>query len=476
MTDNIEQNLINLFEDWCGDKAIDINLLPQSGSYRMYYRISNTKNTAIAAYNNDRKENIAFLTFSKHFHKMGLSVPEVYKENIDNNIYLVQDLGDTTLFSYLTEAKKDGNFPDKLIQTYKDVINELPKFQILASKNLNYKVCYPRSAFDKQSMLWDLSYFKYYFLKLAKIPFDEQDLEDDFNRLTGYLLQVNCDFFLYRDFQSLNIMIYNDKPYFIDFQGGRKGALHYDIASLLFDSKADIPNDIRIYLLEHYIETVNKIIPTNREDFIQYFYAYSLIRIMQAMGAYGFRGFYEKKKHFLESIPYAINDLKHILKVIKLPIDISHLIDTLKKLIDSKKLKKYANKKILDNTLTIRINSFSYLKGIPISQTDNSGLFVFDCRAIHNPAKYDEFKHLTGKDKKLIDFFLKESDIDDFLNDVYSIIDLTIEKYQEKRLTDLAINFGCIGGKHRSVYCAESLSNHIKNKFNVNIILQHIEL
>ncbi|RMD98997.1 MAG: phosphotransferase enzyme family protein, partial [Calditrichaeota bacterium] len=303
MSKRHRDHLAKLFERWAGQAPTKIVPLPAHGSDRKYYRLFGAKKTAIGAYNPDRKENIAFLTFSQQFHELGLPVPEIYLQDLDRDIYLEQDLGDTTLFSFLSEIREKEGFSDKIVQAYERVVEWLPRFQIQAARTLDFSVCYPRASFDRQSMMWDLNYFKYYFLKLAKIPFNEQDLEDDFQRFVDFLLQAERDFFLYRDFQSRNVMLVDGQPYFIDYQGGRRGALQYDIASLLFDAKADIPVEIRQDLLERYIREVSRWLPMERETFLQYYYGYVLIRIMQALGAYGFRGFYERKKHFLRSVP-----------------------------------------------------------------------------------------------------------------------------------------------------------------------------
>ncbi len=333
-----EAHLISLFNSWSSKYANNIILLPESGSYREYYRIESDSHSAVGVLNNDKKENTAFIGLTKHFIKAGLSVPKVYKEDLSNNAYLIEDLGDTSLFSYISSIKNTENHLQKTIAIYKLIIDELTKFQILANKNLDYSICYPRPAFDKQSMMWDLNYFKYYFLKLAKVPFDEQNLEDDFNNFSDYLLECDSNFFLYRDFQSANIMLYNNKPYFIDYQGGRRGALQYDIASLLFDSKANIPHNIRDILLNYYIDVIRELYPINVDRFIHFFYGFVLIRIMQAMGAYGFRGLYEKKKHFLYSIPYAIGHLKSVLEIIDLSVfnnGCKTLINTLSLLVEA---------------------------------------------------------------------------------------------------------------------------------------------
>lgn len=468
-----EALLKTLFENWSNEKVYNIYALPPSGSYREYYRISGKTRSAIGAYNPDKKENTAFLTFSKHFYDKGLPVPEIYAEATAQNMYLQEDLGDTTLFAYLTKIRNNGDFPAELLEIYKRVIDEMPRFQIEAAKDLNYDVCYPRDSFDKQSMMWDANYFKYYFLKLAKIPFDEQLLEDDFQRFTDFLLQADRHFFLYRDFQSRNVMIQNEKPYFIDYQGGRKGALHYDLASLLYDGKADIPNDIRVQLRDYYIDTINQYLPVNREEFIHYFYGYVIIRIMQAMGAYGFRGFYEKKEHFLLSIPYALNNLEWLLKHIELPVKIPMLLQVLNEITQSDFLRKIGRPK---DTLTVTIHSFSYKKGIPEDKSGNGGGFVFDCRAIHNPGRYEKYKQLTGKDKEVIEFFEKESDIERFLNLTYTLVDSSIENYRKRYFSDLLVAYGCTGGQHRSVYSAERLAQHVRKKYNVNVELHHQEL
>lgn len=472
MQSHIKHNLVTLFEDWAQEQAVSLSELPPSGSYREYCRVTSQHITAIGAFNPDKKENVAFVEFSKHFHRKGLAVPDIYAEKLENNMYLVQDLGDTTLFSYLTQVRVNGSFPDELLGMYKKVIEQLPRFQVIAGQDLHYRVCYPRARFDKQSMMWDLNYFKYYFLKLAKIPFDEQLLEDDFQHFTDYLLQTDCDFFLYRDFQSRNVMLYHDEPYFIDYQGGRKGALQYDLASLLYDAKADIPQPLRIELLHHYIEMLTQFIPIREQEFIQYYYGYVLIRMMQAMGAFGFRGFYERKEHFLQSVPYAIKNLEWILENVTLPIEIPTLTEVLNLLVDSEELKKLGNTR---NILQVRINSFSYKHGIPIDESGNGGGYVFDCRALHNPGRYDQYKHLTGKDDAVIGFFKQEPEVEEFLNTVYVLVDQSVENYQHRNFRNLMVNFGCTGGQHRSVYCAEMVAKHLREKYDVKVVLRHLE-
>jgi len=468
--------LNDLFNRWCGENVTAINRLPVSGSSRQYYRIAGPESKAIGTINPDQEENEAFIELTRHFLSKGLAVPEIYLTDLDNHAYLQEDLGDTTLFDYLVRVRENGNFPPDLKEIYKEVLIELQKFQITGSAGLDYAVCYPRSSFDRQSMEWDLSYFKYYFLKLAGIQFNEQDLENDYKCLTEYLINQDTNYFLYRDFQSRNIMLQDRKLWFIDYQGGRKGALQYDVASLLFDSKADIPPDVRAELLEHYIDNLGQYSSVNPDEFRESFYGYVLIRIMQAMGAYGFRGFYEKKTHFLRSIPYALSHLEWILNHVQFSIQIPTLLKVYGKLLKAPRLKRFQEKTSRKSTLTVSINSFSYKHGIPEDVTGNGGGYVFDCRVLTNPGKQEKFRSLTGKDKPVIEFLNQQDDVDEFISYTTSLAEMSIDKYEERNFNHLMISFGCTGGQHRSVYCAERLVQHLQESQSVQITLWHREL
>jgi aminoglycoside/choline kinase family phosphotransferase len=470
----IKENLTKLFEKWAGETPTEFYPLPPSGSERQYFRIKSKSKNAIGVFNPDKKENKAFLSFSEHFAAKGLSVPRIYARDLRKNIYLEEDLGDTTLFAFLTALRKNGEFPSEAFDIYKKVLEELPRFQIEAAKDLDFSVCYPRKRFDRQSMMWDLNYFKYYFLKLAKIPFEEQGLEKDFKKFTDFLLSADRNYFLYRDFQSRNVMLLNNKPYFIDYQGGRKGALQYDVASLLYDAKADIPQPIRNELLRYYMDVLSEYMEFDRHEFVQYYYGYVLIRILQAMGAYGFRGFYERKEHFLESIPYAIENLEWFLENVELPVKLPHLFDALRRMVRSKSLKKFSKSR--EYKLKVTITSFSYKKGIPNDDSGNGGGFVFDCRGLLNPGRFDEYKLLNGKDAEVIDFLEQKSEVKKYLRHVFGLVDLTVENYITRKFTHLMVNFGCTGGQHRSVYCAEALAKHLSDKYDVNVNLTHTEL
>jgi len=468
----VTNNIISLFESTFNEKVADVEVLPLSGSYREYCRLKNNNRTVIGAFNADIKENEAFFSFTRHFYKNNIPVPKIIAIGEDKTYYLVEDLGNITLFDFISQIRQTEGFSEKIVGEYKKVLRQLPKIQIEAGKEIDYSVCYPRAAFDKQSMMWDLNYFKYYFLKLAKIHFDEQALEDDFQIFSDYLLTAASDYFLFRDFQSRNVMLKDDLVYFIDYQGGRKGALQYDLASLLYDGKADIPQKIRKYLFGFYLEELKKLIDVDSEKFKQYFDGFVLIRIMQAMGAYGFRGFYEKKEHFLKSIPFALNNLKYLLSGLNLPIDIPEMIKVLNGLPQSTVLQEIGAS---GKGLTVRVTSFSYKKGIPSDPSGNGGGFVFDCRALHNPGRYEEYKDLTGKDEKVIEFIETKTEMGEFLNSVQSLITRSVKKYLERGFTHLTISFGCTGGQHRSVYAAEKIMEYLQNNFPVEVVLSHRE-
>ena len=466
--------LTKLFEEWSGEKVNRIIPLPGSGSYRRYYRITGGSKSIMGAYNSDIKENLAFLSFTRSFKMSGFPVPEIFIADTENQAYLLQDLGDLTLFGLISKNRESGkDFSNDTGDIYREVIRWLPRFQVEGSSMIDFTLCYPRQAFDRQSMMWDLNYFKYYFLKLAKVSFDEQKLEDDFLSLSEYLMKADTNYFMYRDFQSRNIMLFNDKPWFIDYQGGRKGPLQYDVASLLYDAKADIPQKIREDLLEHYLDELEKHLSPDRDQFKQFFYGFVLIRILQALGAYGFRGFYENKPHFLKSIPYAVQNLKMLLDRELIPEGLPMLTRVLQEITENPG---FYWKEDIETRLTVSIFSFSFKKSPPADKSGNGGGFIFDCRALPNPGKIDEFKPLTGSDQPVKDFLRKEPSVDEFLIHVFALIDQSVKKYIERDFSDLMVSFGCTGGQHRSVFCAEELAKYLKEKFPVTVKLVHQEL
>jgi hypothetical protein len=339
-------------------------------------------------------------------------------------------------------------------------------------------VCYPRASFDRQSIAWDLNYFKYYFLRLAGIPFNEQALERDFSRLTKLLLSASRDYFLYRDFQSRNIMLRKilneDQPFFLDYQGGRKGALQYDIASLLYDAKADLPPDLRQQLLDHYLDSLAGFLDLDRSAFMQHYYAYVYVRIMQALGAYGFRGFYERKEHFLQSVPYALKNIRWLLHNVELPIALPTLMEAFKSMVASDKLQGLTSTSEPDK-LTVRIFSFSFHRGLPQDETGNGGGFVFDGRSLPNPGREERFNTLTGKDALVIDYLNQQESVHQFLANAISLVDASVSTYQGRGFKHLMVSFGCTGGQHRSVYLAEELAKHLRAKDGVEVVVHHRE-
>ncbi len=443
------------------------------GSGRKIIRLVGGNVSAIGILYGVREENAAFLEFSRHFHKHGLPVPEIYAEDLDHGAYLEEDLGDTSLFEFLSKNRTGENIPLEVVEAYRRVIATLPRFQIEAGRDLNYKVCYPRGSFDRQSIAWDLNYFKYYFLRLAGIPFSEQALEHDFSRLTKFLLSAGRDYFLYRDFQSRNIMLRDGQPFFLDYQGGRKGALQYDVASLLYDAKADLPPELRQQLLDHYLDTLAGFVDLKRDVFMQHYYAYVYIRIMQALGAYGFRGFYERKAHFLQSVPYALKNLRWLLHNVTLPIALPTLMDAFQGMLASEKLQGLASEA---ENLTVRIWSFSRLRDEPKDESGNGGGYVFDGRALPNPGREERFKTLTGKDAPVIDYLNQQDSVHRFLTDVMSLVDAHVSEWQRRRFKNLMLSFACTGGRHRSVYLAEQVAKRLRGRNGVEVIVRHREL
>jgi aminoglycoside/choline kinase family phosphotransferase len=467
--------LKKLYRVWAAEKAISVSPIAQSGSYRKYFRINGKEKTAIGVFNPDRKENQAFITFTRHFLKKGLSVPELYNHDLTENIYLIEDLGDTTLFSLIEKEKTNDSLSEKVLDYYKDALTQLIRFQIDGGKGLDYSVCYPREKFDKQSIVWDLNYFKYYFLKLAKIPFDEQKLENDFNTFSEFLLSADKIYFMYRDFQSRNILIHHEQLYFIDYQGGRKGALQYDVSSLLYQAKISLSPEIRNSLLEFYLNELHQKSKVKRQTFLKHYYSYVLIRLLQTFGAYGFRGYYENKSHFLVSIPYALRNLQWLLDRNLIPKKLPELNRVLVSILKNEELKKINSIKS-GKKLKITINSFSYREGIPKDFSGNGGGFVFDCRYLDNPGRYPKYLNSTGLDENVIRFLNGKSDVKDFLNSVYAIVDESVKNYIQRDFKNLMINFGCTGGQHRSVYCAEELSKHLRNDFDISVVVNHTQL
>ena len=464
-----------LFERHFGTEPAAIYDIGADGSNRMYVRlVGPAMESAVGAKGPDHDENRTFVNYTRCFRAAGFPVPDLYGYDDEAGVWLQEDLGDTTLFDALVQARQreEGDFPRSMITVYRRVLDELPRFQVEGSQVIDFSQAYPRAAFDKQSIRWDLNYFKYHFLKLAHIPFNEQKLEQDFGTLTWFLLQADTDYFLYRDFQSRNIMLREGSPWFIDYQGGRRGALHYDVASLLYDAKAAIPEPVRQQLLECYLESLERHIEVDREQFRSHFRAYVLVRILQALGAYGYRGFYERKARFLQSVPFAARNLNTILQR-GLPVDLPELCVVLERIVD-----RYADEGEAEEEdgLTVRITSFSYKHGYPQDQGGHGGGFVFDCRSLPNPGRELEYRDQSGLDESVIRYLEGREEVIAFARRAYAMVGIQVEEYLRRGFNSLAISFGCTGGQHRSVYQAELLARHLEETFpQINVKITHRE-
>ena len=472
--------------------------MKQQGSNRIYTRETDeTGKTIIRVVGTNRDENRAFIYMSRHFSQLGLPVPKVLWVSEDEMSYTQEDLGDTLLFDAIKHGRETGNFNETERTLLERTLRALAHIQIEGARDFDWSKCFPIPAMDERSIRWDLNYFKYCFLKGTKIEFSEPDLEDDFDRMVSNLtaersysetvLQQSGPTaersFLYRDFQSRNVMIKDGKPYFIDFQGGRKGPTQYDVASFLWQAKANIPAALREELIDAYLDELEKIeisthhSPiTNRDSWKESLKHFVLLRTLQVLGAYGYRGYFERKPHFLESIPNALINLEEIFtQNPELQQEYPTLFLLSKYLPRTTVERRSTDGQSQCPALVVTIYSFSFKRGIPADESGNGGGYVFDCRSTHNPGKYDEYKALTGLDQPVIDFLEKDGEILTFLNSVYALVDHHVERFLERGFDHLQVAFGCTGGQHRSVYCAEHLAAHLKEKYNVQIELIHRE-
>ena len=472
-----QDTLARLFMEYTG--ALPATILPVDGdgSARTMFRlVGSDHNTAIGVIGPDQEENRAFLSFSRALRTAGLRVPEIFAVDEAAGVYLEEDLGDTTLFDALSaaRARDPGDFPPAMLPVYRRVVEELPRFQVEGGRVIDYSVAYPRAAFDRQSILWDLNYFKYHFLKLAQIPFNEGRLERDFRRLVTFLLKADRSHFLFRDFQSKNIMLRDGEPWFIDYQGGRKGALQYDIASLLYDAKAALPPPVRDELLQQYLDALERHVRVDRDQFHDLYRGYVLVRILQAMGAYGYRGFFERKIRFLQSVPPAIDNIESVLLSDGLPTDLPELESVLERICASDALRRRAGRP--PPGLTVQIGSFSYKHGYPEDASGHGGGFVFDLRALHNPGRYSEYTELCGLDLPVVSFLDNLPEAIRYWENVRDLVDMQVETYLTRGFTSLSVYFGCTGGQHRSVYFADRLETHLRDRFpHIHVAVSHRE-
>ena len=463
-----------VFEQYSESPVIRIDRLPQAGSERHYFRIHTQGMTYIATAGENIKENESFIYFSNQFHQKQLPTPEILYCSADKKIYLQQDFGDLSLLNQLEEK----GFTDPVYALYKKSLQQLAQLQVKGDEGLDYNQCLTNAEFGKQAIMADLLYFKYYFLDALRRPYDKQKLMDDFEALSNYLSHTEYKYFMFRDFQSRNIMVTpDDEVHFIDYQGGMKGAPQYDVASLLWQAKANLPDDWKRLLLEEYIDAFEKTVkaPIDREVFRSQYNGYVLIRLLQVLGAYGFRGLFERKAHFLTSIPLALQNLKWFIQHQTVGLSLPEFKKVLELCTSDAVIQEFTPlQATADTPLRVVVNSFSFIKtGYPKDETKNGGGFVFDMRGILNPGRFDDYKCLSGLDKPVKDFLEQQTKMPDFLNSVYSIIDISVEDYIRRGFENLVINFGCTGGQHRSVYAAEAIARHLRNKFKVNIELTH---
>ena len=463
-----EDVLRQLYLLYIGHEPESIEAFPSSGSNRRYFRLTGQP-TLIGVRGESAEENRAFIYLADHFRKQGLPVPQVYAHSDDYLYYLQEDLGDTLLFDKLGTKSREDEASAELFQLLRKVIRLLPVLQYKGAEGLDFGQCYPQPAFNRRSVLWDLNYFKYCFLKATGIDFQEDRLEDDFQAMADVLLEEDTYTFMYRDFQSRNVMLRGDEPWFIDFQGGRRGPVYYDVASFLWQAKANFPDNLRQALVDEYIDALRPFRPVDETRFKSRLRHFVLFRTLQVLGCYGFRGYFERKPHFLQSVPYALANLRNLLQE---PYgEYPYLSDLLRRMTE---LERFAPTPQTDH-LVVRVTSFAYPKGIPEDPSGNGGGFVFDCRAIHNPGRYAPYKSLTGRDEPVVRFLEEDGEILTFLDHVYALVDASVRRYLKRGFTSLCVSFGCTGGQHRSVYAAQHLARHLNDTFGVHVELWHRE-
>lgn len=456
--------LKELYKKYSGVEPQSVTALTPAGSNRRYYRLSGPV-SVIGVEGVDRAENEAFIYLSRHFAGCGLPVPGILAVSDDSMAYLVSDLGDCQLF-----ARRDET--DLLEKS----MRVLARLHYLGSEGIDYSRCFPVEAFDKRAVMWDLNYFKYSFLNTSGLAYNEPALEKDFialaeriDRLTG---EHGC--FMMRDFQSRNVMVKDGEPYLIDYQGGRRGPAAYDLASFLWQARAGFSSALRERLIEVYADEASKYAAVDVDVLKQQVMEMALIRTLQVLGAYGLRGRFERKPHFLQSIPPAIANLRVLIGGI---VDAyPYLAQVLTALVEKSESERTATLEAPYDGLTVRVSSFSYKKGIPEDPSGNGGGFVFDCRAMDNPGRYEQYKRLTGLDQEVIEFLESRGEINLFLDACYSLVDRAVDNYLERGFSSLAVNYGCTGGQHRSVYSAQHTAEHIKSRYpQVRVLLWHRE-
>lgn len=476
------ESISALYKQWKGVKPVTVDLLPQSGSERRYFRLHGKDDTVIGTYGANIKENETFIYFSRLFKEKGLAVPEIFASSADGLFYLQEDFGNVSLLDHL-ESK---GFTDEVYNLFKKSLEALAQLQVKGDDGLDYaNNCLTNAEFGKQAIMSDLLYYKYYFLDALRKPYDKQKLIEDFEALSNYLTHTEYKYFMFRDFQSRNIMVTskvvsedtNHNVHFIDYQGGMKGAPQYDVASMLWQARANLPDEWKNNLLEDYMNSFEKITgqSIDKAIFRSQYNGYVLIRLLQVLGTYGFRGLFERKAQFLTSIPLALRNLKDFFQNQSLGISVPEFRKVLDMCVADEVIQQFTPTQATAETpLIVKVCSFSFRKQIPQDDSGNGGGFIFDCRGILNPGRVDSMKTQTGRDKEVKDFLEQQTKMPEFLNSVFDVVDTTVEEYIKRDFESLMVSFGCTGGQHRSVYAADAMARHLKNKFKVKIELRHI--
>lgn len=472
-----KERLIQLYQQVKGNPPVSVDhLFGGGGSSRKYFIMTDADGSSLyGVVSRSPDENLAFYKLARLFAEKHLPVPRVYAISDDHTCYLQENLGTTTLQDYIRANRDEaGQYNQQAREMLRRVMTDLPHFQYRGASGYVFQQCYPVSSMDAMSIMFDLNYFKYCFVKLRGIEFNEVQLQEDFQRLTVELLAENINTFMYRDFQSRNVMITPDGPRYIDFQGGRRGPIYYDVASFLWQASAHYPDELKSELIDVYLDSLKQYRTISREEFVRHLRLFVLFRTMQVLGAYGFRGLWEKKQHFVESIPPAISNLEWLVKngVIN---DYPYLKKVAELLIDDQRRRKFDPTTSSKPSLVVKVFSFAYKNGVPQDESGNGGGYVFDCRGTNNPGRHIEYKYMTGLDKPVIDFLEKDGEILSFLEHIYPVVDFHAQRFIERDFTSLMVSFGCTGGQHRSVYCAQRMAQHLHEKFGVKVILTHRE-
>jgi len=466
MADSLE----SLFEHYTGQKIEERYELTSSGSHRRYFRLKGGNLSIIGVIGTCFEENKAFCELDKHFRNKGIKVPKVLAISADGMSYIQEDLGDDQLYKIISQGRETGSYSSYESRLLCSAMEKLPKIQFKGAEGVDFNVCYPEAEFNERMVMFDLNYFKYCFLKATGLEFNEVTLQKDFEKLKDDLLEDIGNTFMYRDFQARNVMIKDGEPYFIDFQGGRRGPIYYDVASFVWQARSRYPEELKEEMVSTYLRALKGYVEVDESHFRERLRLFILFRTLQVLGAYGFRGYFEKKPHFMASVPFAIDNLRRLLSS---PFgDYPYLNEILTKLTSMHQFYEIAE----DKRLEVRICSFAYKKGIPADNTGNGGGYVFDCRSINNPGKYEHYRQFTGLDKEVIKFLEDDGEVLVFLDNVYNLVDAHVKRFIERKFTHLQVCFGCTGGQHRSVYCAERLAEHLAKKYDIKITITHREL